>query len=66
MYLTKEAKKEFDEIPELRKRIKKLEEELIETKKDNEQYRQMLKSLEESDNITLPDFSETVKKLFTM
>ncbi len=63
MYLTREAKKEFDEIPNLKKRIAELEKELKETKKDNEQYRQMLKTLEISDNIPLPDFTETFKKL---
>ena len=48
---------------ELKEKIETLEKELDNVKKENEQYRQVFENLKSSDDVALPDFSETVKRL---
>ena len=66
--LKKEAQKSLKkEVPkklfELKEKIGTLEKELDNVKKENEQYRQVFENLESSNDVALPDFSETVKRL---
>ena len=62
--LQKRKEKEVPEkLFELKEEIATLGKELDKVKKDNEQYRQVFENLKSSDDVALPDFSETVKKI---